>query len=140
MNKNINPLLAISAALMLVSLTACGKGDNSSDTPAATGSDPAMSDNSAMGSNDAHMSGNMVGGTAQISVTNPMPHEMTVSADTGQGPKELGSVKPGETKTFDVSAAAGSSINLVATDAGKTHSPSGTVTVESGQPATWTIQ
>lgn len=140
MSKNINPLLSITAALMLVGLTACGQSDTTSDTPVAAGSDPAMSDNSMAAGDNSSMTGSMAGGTAQISVTNPMPHAMMVSADMGQGPQELGSVNPSETKTFDVSAAPGTTISLVATDEAKTHSPSGKVMVESGQPATWTIQ
>ncbi|MEO5573661.1 MAG: hypothetical protein ABIR48_04165 [Gammaproteobacteria bacterium] len=129
MNKNVNYLLSLSAALMLAGLTACGPSGDKSATTAAGDT-----------STDSTMTGSMTSGTAQISVTNPMPHEMTVSADMGQGSKQLGAVQPNETKTFDVEAAAGTTINLVATDAGNSHSPKGSVTVEAGQPATWTIQ
>lgn len=144
MSKNINYLLSIPAMLMLASLTACGPSGDDSTTAAGTDTagsgDTMMSESPEMGSTDSAMSGSMASGTAQISVTNPMPHDMMVSADMGQGPKELGSVKPSETKTFDVDAPAGTTVNLVATDSGKTHSPSGAVTVQAGEPATWTIQ
>jgi hypothetical protein len=129
MNKNVNYLLSLSAALMLAGLTACGPSSDNSTT---------MADADTAG--DTAMSGSMMGGTAQIAITNPMPHEMIVSADMGQGPKELGSVMPSETKTFDIDAPAGTTVNLVATDTGNTHSPKGSVTVESGKPAAWTIQ
>ncbi len=154
MSKNVNHLLSLTAVLMLTGLTACGPSDDNATTadidvvPDATLSDstvidPAdttMADSSAAGSTDSMMTGSMAAGKAQISVTNPMPHEMIVSADMGQGPKELGPVMPSETKTFEVEAAPGTTVNLVATDAEKTHSPKGSVTVEADAPATWTIQ
>ncbi|MEW6352865.1 MAG: hypothetical protein AB1469_01005 [Pseudomonadota bacterium] len=91
------------------------------------------------GGESARMGASQAAG-AQIVVTNPMPHDMTVSADWGQGQKELGTVKPNETKTFDVNAPAGTQVKLTASDAAKTHSPEGTVTLAGDQAATWTIQ
>lgn len=91
------------------------------------------------GGEGARMGASQAAG-AKIAITNPMPHDMTVSADWGQGQKELGTVKPNETKTFDVNAPAGTQVQLTASDAAKTHSPSGTVTLAGDQPATWSIQ
>lgn len=79
-------------------------------------------------------------GGFKLSITNPMTHDMTVSADWGHGLKELGSVKPGETKLFDIAAAAGTQINLVATDTANTHNSKGTLTLDANAPAAWTIQ
>jgi len=124
MSKNVNYLLSIPVALFVASLAACNPNNTEITAGTDTSSGTAMSDS----------------GSAQISITNPMPHEMTVSADWGQGQKELGSLKPNETKTFDVSAGQGTKIDLVATDAGRTHSPKGSVTLESGKAAAWTIQ
>lgn len=115
MSKHVNYLLSLPIALFVASLAACSP--NNADTTAGT-----------------------AGGNAQINITNPMPHEMTVSADWGQGQKELGSVKPNETKTFDIAAGQGTKVDLVASDKDRTHSPTGSVTLESGQAATWTIQ
>ncbi|MEO7557923.1 MAG: hypothetical protein ABIT92_02435 [Gammaproteobacteria bacterium] len=122
MSKNVNYLLFLPVALFVASLAACNPGNNA-DTTAGT---------DRLSEADS--------GKAQISITNPMPHEMIVSADWGQGQKELGSLKPNETKTFDISASQGTKVELVASDQGRTHSPKGSVTLESGQAATWTIQ
>ena len=79
-------------------------------------------------------------GSVEIAVTNPMPHAMIVKADWGSGETELGTVEPGETASFEVSAPAGTQVSLSASDAAASHAVSGTVTVEAGAPASWTIQ
>jgi len=134
MSKNVNYLLSIPVVLFAASLAACNPNNAETTADRDTSSGAAMSDSDKMSPSMADS------GSAQIIITNPMPHEMTVSADWGQGQKELGSLKPNETKTFDVSAGQGTKVDLVATDTGRTHSPKGSVTLESGEAATWTIQ
>jgi hypothetical protein len=79
-------------------------------------------------------------GSVEIAVTNPMPHAMVVKADWGSGETELGTVQPGETASFEVSAPAGTQVSLSASDPAASHAVSGTVTVEADAPASWTIQ
>ncbi len=99
--------------------------------PPPAGADASLEPDTAMGEGD---------GSAQVSVTNSMPHAMTVKADWGEGENELGTVEPNETKSFDVEAPAGTQVTLTATDAQASHSTSGSVTVGPDQPAAWTIQ
>lgn len=165
MHKNISHLLAVLTLISATALVACKPGDDStntsstsgdmnsgaasSDTAGNTASDPANSgmtggdtstaDNTATGT-DTRMGASQAAASTPISITNPMPHDMIVSADWGQGQQELGTVKAGETKSFDIAAASGTSIKLKATDEGKTHSPEGSVTLDPNTPATWTIQ
>lgn len=82
----------------------------------------------------------MAGQAAEIVITNPMPHPMNVMADWGQGSQTLGSVLPNETKNFELTAPADAQVRLTATDEANTHSPSGTVTLDPANPATWTIR
>ena len=98
-------------------------GDTTAMVPAAPGAEPAPA-----------------GEAAQVSVTNTMPHPMTVKADWGQGETELGKVGPNETRTFDVSAPAGTQVTLTATDDQASHSTSGSVNVGASTPASWTIE
>jgi hypothetical protein len=65
---------------------------------------------------------------------------MVVKADWGSGETELGTVQPGETASFEVSAPAGTQVSLSASDPAASHAASGTVTVEADAPASWTIQ
>lgn len=81
-----------------------------------------------------------MGGGAEVSVTNTMPHAMIVRMDHGGTPMELGTVGPGETETFDLMSEAGTEVSLTATDSAATHSVEGSVTAQEGEPATWTIQ
>lgn len=82
----------------------------------------------------------MASQAAEIVITNPMPHPMNVMADWGQGSQNLGSVQPNETRNFEITAPADAQVRLTATDEAQTHSPSGTVTLDPDNPATWTIQ
>lgn len=89
---------------------------------------------------DAKMDSSAVAGSSKVSITNSMPHDMMVNADWGQGQSELGIVKANETMTFDVAAAAGTEVNLIATDTGKTHTSKGALTLDAKAPVAWTIQ
>lgn len=133
-------LVVLSALVLALGLAACnqdqGGATGTSGSPSDTGS--TMGGTSSPG--EDKMGGSTAGSAAQITVTNPMPHDMIVSGDWGQGEQSLGTVPAGGTQTFDVTAAAGTEINLTATDAGRTHSPKGKVTVSANEPAAWTIQ
>lgn len=129
MHNNIQRLVTLFALVALASVAGCKPG---ADNPVATA-------DSSMAAEPAGATGEM-SGSAQVAITNPMPHDMMVSADWGNGANELGTVKANESKTFDIAAPAGTQVKLVATDEGKTHSPNGSVTLQSGAPAAWTIQ
>lgn len=150
MAKQAQHLLAILVLAGLVGTVACQQRqevddeDIDADTtiiedtdvmppPAAPGADTMMGADTGM-----TMGGG--GETAQVSVTNSMPHAMIVKADWGEGEMELGTVATNETKSFDVQAAGGSQVNLTATAEDASHSTTGTVTVGAGEPASWTIQ
>lgn len=148
MTMRFHQLLAVFAVLGVFSLAACQPTDDAAtmdtDTTTAPNEEPsvAMDGDTAMEGDTAMDDGAMTGaaGSAQIAVTNPMPHAMNVKADWGQGEQMLGAVQPNETKTFDVAAAAGTEVKLTATDDDNTHSPSGSLTLSEGSPAAWTIQ
>jgi hypothetical protein len=89
---------------------------------------------------DAKMDSSTAAGSSKVSITNSMPHDMVVNADWGQGQSELGMVKSNETMTFDVAAAAGTEVNLIASDSAKTHTSKGTLTLDAKAPANWTIK
>jgi len=133
MYKNIQRLLVTLAALTLVGvIAACSPSENKTSMSGSADDATVNSDNK-MGASQA-------ASNAQVNITNPMPHDMTVSADWGQGEKELGTVKPNETKTFDIAAAEGTTVNLTATDAARSHNPKGAITLSANTPAAWTIQ
>jgi hypothetical protein len=130
MPKSIKYLLVVFA---LFGLAGCDKKEGADSAPMSSDAEAPMAANEAEGAS-------LENGGTQLAITNPMPHDMTVTADWGAGPQELGTVAANSEATFAVTAAAGTTVTLVATDAGKTHSPSGTVTLESGSAAKWTIQ
>ncbi len=126
--------LALLALAGLVAATACKKkAETEGGVPADTTMAPAAP------SSDTTMTSS-ASATAQVAVTNAMPHPMVVKGDWGHGESELGTVEPNETKTFDVTAPAGTALTLTATDKEASHSASGTVTLDSAAPAAWTIQ
>src|SRR3990172_7330684 len=122
MYKNIQHLLVTLAALTLVGgIAACSPSENKTSMSGSA--------DNATANGESRMGASQAASNAQVSITNPMPHDMMVSADWGQGEKELGTVKANETKSFDVAAAEGTTVNLTATDAARSHSPKGSVTV-----------
>lgn len=78
----------------------------------------------------------------QVVVTNPMPHAMNVVVTLPDGSQDqLGTVPASGESTFTVLSAPGSSVTLVASDDANTHSPSGTVSLPSGETTVrWTVQ
>lgn len=75
-----------------------------------------------------------------IEITNPMPHDMTVYVQGEMGETELGTVPANGSASLDLGMTEAMEVSLRATDAGETHSVSGTVTLTSGETATWTIR
>ena len=75
-----------------------------------------------------------------IEVTNPMPHDMMVYVEGTDGETELGTVPADGSATFDLGMIEGMEATLRATDADETHSVSGTVTLQSGETASWTVK
>jgi hypothetical protein len=133
MLKRLQAPLALVALAGLVTVTACKKkAGTEGEMPADTTMAPAAPSDTATTSSASEV--------AQVAVTNAMPHVMIVKGDWGQGESELGSVESNETKTFEVTAPAGSQVTLTATAKDASHSASGTVTLDSSAPAAWTIQ
>lgn len=135
MLKRLQGPLALVALAGLVAVTACKKkagteGEMPADTTMAPAA-PSASDTATTSSASE---------AAQVAVTNAMPHAMIVKGDWGQGESELGTVESNETKTFDVTAPAGTQVTLTATAKDASHSTSGTVALDSAAPAAWTIQ
>lgn len=82
-----------------------------------------------------------MGGTAELVVTNPMPHAMIVAVDEDGQATELGSVPANGEATFSVSVPAEGSLTVTAHDEANTHSPSTTVMVAEGEGSVaWTIE
>jgi hypothetical protein len=141
MLKRVQHLLALIALAGLVATVACQQRQEVDDDE--MGADTLMMEDTTMmapppAPPDTGMT-SMEGGV-QVSVTNPMPHAMTVTADWGQGQMELGTVQSNETSSFDISAPEGSQVTLTASDPEGTHNPTGTITLSASTPATWTIQ
>ena len=91
-------------------------------------------------SQEGAMSMEMAGVEFAIEVTNPMPHEMVVYADTGTRVVQLGTVSANGTASLSFTASAALvDLELRASDAAMSHSVSGTVQLMEGEPATWTI-
>lgn len=78
----------------------------------------------------------------QLVVTNPMPHAMNVTVTLPDGSQDqLGTVPASGETSFTFLGAPGSSVTVVATDDGATHSPSGTLTLPVGDSTVrWTVQ
>ena len=88
----------------------------------------------------SEMSMEMAGVEFAIEVTNPMSHEMVVYAEAGTRVVELGTVPANETASLTFTASAAMvDLELRASDAGMSHSVTGTVQLMEGKPATWTI-
>ncbi len=89
------------------------------------------------------MSMEMAGVEFAIEVTNPMSHEMVVYvvyAEAETRLVQLGTVPANETASLTFTASAAMvDLELRASDAGMSHSVTGTVQLMEGKPATWTI-
>ncbi len=89
------------------------------------------------------MSMEMAGVEFVIEVTNPMPHEMVVYvvyAEAETRLVQLGTVPANETASLTFTASVAMvDLELEASDAGMSHSVTGTVQLMEGEPATWTI-
>ncbi len=84
--------------------------------------------------------GEMAAEGYMIEITNPMPHDMTVYVQGEMGETELGTVPATGSASFDLGMPEAMEVMLRATDAGETHSVTGTVTLTSGETATWTVR
>lgn len=79
--------------------------------------------------------------SAELVVSNPMPHAMIVSIDDGGLVTELGTVPANGQGTFGISVPADVPVTVTARDEASTHSPTSTITVAEGETAvSWTIE
>ena len=142
MSNRVHGLLAILALAGLVAMAGCQQRQEVEDDMGADTTEVLDEDTTMMAppSSPGDAGAKGAAGTAEVSVTNTMPHAMIVKADHGEGEHELGTVAPNETKSFSLTAAEGTQVTLTAADSGNTHSVNGTVTTSATTPATWTIQ
>lgn len=76
-----------------------------------------------------------------LMIVNPMPHDMVVSLLREPEPVELGRVPAAGRQIFDVPVPPGSTIDLIARDEAKTHSPTTTMTLPAADDyAVWRIE
>jgi hypothetical protein len=80
------------------------------------------------------------GGGYSLAVRNTMPHEMVVSYDDGSGQRVLGTVTSAATARFVIASPKSTEISVQATDEGRTHTRSYTVSLVSGTPSDVTIR
>ncbi len=73
-----------------------------------------------------------IGQTYAVNVINRMPHAMVISYDDGQTTRPLGTVAANRSERFVIAGASGSTITLVATDAGDTMTARRTVVLSAG--------
>ena len=69
-----------------------------------------------------------------------MPHAMVVSYDDGSGQRVLGTVNPTTTERFVVASPKSTELTVQATDEGRTHTRSYTVSLVSGTASEVTIR
>lgn len=138
MRTSTTPLATIPLVLALA-LAACGGGSNADDEAAPVDSATADTVTAEGGGAGATTAGLEVGGTlAEVTVTNPMPHAMTVTVEfEGGGAHELGTIPASGSQSFSLAASPGETVRLVATDADSTHSPS--TRMELAETNAWTI-
>lgn len=83
----------------------------------------------------------MAAATYNLAINNPMPHEMIVYYEKPGGPAvELGSVAAKGTATFEITTPEDKQIELRATDAGETHSVTGSVVLVERDTVQWRIE
>lgn len=124
--------LAVFASLVLIGCQGAGE----TEEPAGSADTVAADTGRAGGTT----TGVQPGGSslAEITVTNPMPHAMTVSVEfEGGGSNELGAIPPDGSQSFTLAASPGETVRLVAVDADETHSPSTRITLQESNE--WTI-
>lgn len=123
-----------SLAVFTLVLAGCQADGETDEEPAAA--DTVVADT---GGAAATTTGVQPGGDlAEVTVTNPMPHAMTVSVEfEGGGANELGTIPANGSQSFTLAASVGESVRLVATDEDDTHSPSTAITLDEAND--WTI-
>lgn len=128
--------IAVFTSLVLVGCQGAGETE---EEPAADTADTADTVAAETGDAGATTTGVQPGGElAEVTVTNPMPHAMTVSVEfEGGGANELGTIPANGSQSFTLAASVGESVRLVATDEDDTHSPSTRITLEEAND--WTI-
>lgn len=134
-SRSLASLASIAVFTSLV-LVGCQGAGETEEEPAADTADTVAAETGDVG---ATTTGVQPGGDlAEVTVTNPMPHAMTVSVEfEGGGANELGTIPPNGSQSFTLAASVGESVRLVATDEDDTHSPSTRITLEEGND--WTI-
>ena len=94
-----------------------------------------------MTADTATMEMEMAASTYKLAINNPMPHEMIVYYEKPGGPAvELGSVAANGTATFEITTPEDRQIELRATDAGETHSVTGSVMLLERDTVQWKIE
>ncbi|MDX1660210.1 MAG: hypothetical protein R3326_00345 [Gemmatimonadota bacterium] len=128
--------LASLAVVLSFLIFGCQGGAETEEETAAGTADTVAADTGNVG---ATTTGLEAGGKlAEVTVTNPMPHAMTVSVEfEGGGANELGTIPPNGSQSFTLAASPGETVRLVAVDADETHSPSTRIDLE--QSNDWTI-
>lgn len=123
--------LALFTSLVLIGCEGAGETD---EEPAAA--DTVVADTGDVG---APTTGVQPGGElARVTVTNPMPHAMTVTVEfDGGGDNELGTIPANGSQRFTLAASIGENVRLIATDEDGTHSPSTQITLD--ETNDWTI-
>ncbi len=127
--------LATLAAFTSVVLIGCEGAGETDEEPAAA--DTVVADTGDVGA--APATGVQPGGElARVTVTNPMPHAMTVTVEfDGGGDNELGTIPANGSQRFTLAASIGENVRLIATDEDETHSPSTQITLD--ETNDWTI-
>lgn len=132
--------LTVLATLTLGVALACEAGDGGEEpappdtVETATGAEPAGAGETRTGVTPSGSS------TASLTVSNPMPHAMTVRIEyAGGGGRRLGTVPANGEQTFTLAASPGETVTVVATDDEETHAPETSLDLAAGSN-TWTIQ
>lgn len=135
-SRSLASLASLALVTSLVLVGCQGAGETDEDPAAADTADTVAAETGDAG---ATTTGIQPGGDlAEVTVTNPMPHAMTVSVEfEGGGDNELGTIPANGSQSFTLAASVGESVRLVATDEDDTHSPSTSITLEEAND--WTI-
>lgn len=132
-NRTLGPFVVVLATTLVACSEEAGEDETVSDTTPVTSPDTGRPGPST-GLPPS------TGSTSQLTVTNPMPHAMTIRVTYPDGGgRRLGTVAANGTQTFTMPELAGETVTLVATDDAETHAPETTLEIRPGDNA-WTIR
>jgi hypothetical protein len=126
-------LALVSVLSLAVGLAACAQQEEEGE--------PGAEDTTAMAPPAEMPAPEPAAASAELVVSNPMPHAMIVSIDEAGLVTELGTVPANGQGTFSISVPVGAPVTVSARDEANTHTPTSTIMVAEGETSvSWTIE